>query len=501
MRTTVRRVVFTFAVTVAVVGQSAGLSLADTLTPTVTAVLPTITTALPSVTPIISTPAPTDTTSSPSVSPTDTTSSPSVSPTDTTSSPSVSPTDTTASPTDTTSVPTDSSTTTISSTPSGSPTTVTNPAGPPASGKTPKARRPHPHKPITTVHALHIGPHPKRSPWPITLTIKTVPVLANVEFQFDGHWVTSDVHGIATVTQEHNLTSHKLVLGDLGQEDSSLKYRFTRWVGQRNPDQALLPVITGLPMRANYTIYAGMTAQYPVAAHIVTENQQTVDTTSISAITIKSDTGQLSSLDKTGSVWLDGIRPSFQRNVLSAQPIMYSLQSVMVAGTNVVDSGRQKFSPVNGDTPTFIAQFYDLTITAHDALFGSSLGRRAVVEFPDGTKRTVPFDSHYRATLLGLPRGKYQISVSADHAIVSSAGLTLSRNKTFDAPAITPLDLASLLTAALLLAMLLLVIGRTTWASRTFGRFTARGRWAGRRTAIRTPENFDTPAPIEDLLI
>jgi hypothetical protein len=373
---------------------------------------------------------------------------------------------------------------------------------PPLPGGKPK--RAHPHKPITTVHRLHVQlpsrPHPHRKPWPITLTIKTVPNLANVAFAFDGRWVTTDQYGVATVTEEHNLAPHTLRIGDLGQEDTGLKFRFTRWVGQRNPDQQLMTTVTGLPMRADATIYAAISVQYPATPQVFTQRGAAVLDSDISSITVRDTNGGLSVLMPGQQSWLNGVVPAFQKNVLIAQTVGYSVQSIVVRGTNTVDAGRQRFDVTKSSYPRFTALFFDLTITGRDSLFGWAMGSRATLRYPDGTTLTVNLGRQHRAVVANLPRGQYQVTLGAADSIVASAKVQLSRTMAFQARAVTVLDLLTVLASAILVAVLLLVLGRTDWAQRLIGRARP-GRWARRAGWSRRgrPPSADRPQPTSPL--
>ena len=61
-------------------------------------------------------------------------------------------------------------------------------------------------------------------------------------------------------------------------------------------------------------------------------------------------------------------------------------------------------------------------ITAHDALFGSSIGSTAILTYPDGSRVRVALDSHHMAVLPRLPRGRYSVIVQAGVAIVALDG-------------------------------------------------------------------------------
>jgi hypothetical protein len=196
-----------------------------------------------------------------------------------------------------------------------------------------------------------------------------------------------------------------------------------------------------------------------------------LDPSRVTAVTVKSDTGQLVNLALAGPTWLDGMRPVYHHSALSAQPAIYSLQSIIVRGTNVVDAGRQTFKPALNNTPTFITQFHDLVITGHDALFKSAVGKQAIVTFPDGSKQTLTMNAQHSATLLNLPRGTYSVVIKAGTAIVATDQFVLSKDKTADIAVISAVDLLVLGSAAFGVAVALLALGRHRWRYRLVRRF------------------------------
>jgi hypothetical protein len=306
-------------------------------------------------------------------------------------------------------------------------------------------------------------PHPHRKPWPITLTVKTVPALANVQFSFDGHSLVTGATGVATYTAEHDFAAHRLSVVSTSIALPERHFQFNRWAGQRDPNQAFTHTVSALPLRSNYVITAAFSVQEQVAPRLVRQDGTSLDPTLVSAITARSDSGQLVNLPLTGPTWLDGVRPAYHHSTLSAEPVTYSLQSVMVRGTNVVDAGRQSFAPSVTSNPTFTTQFHNLKITGHDAMFGTARGEQAVVTFPDGGKLTVPLDSQHTAMLTNLPRGNYRVVIKAGSAIVGAQQFTLSKDKTADLAVISMLDMAVLLGLLLIIAVVLVVIGRQYW--------------------------------------
>jgi hypothetical protein len=303
-------------------------------------------------------------------------------------------------------------------------------------------------------------PHPHRKPWPITITIQTVPALPNIRFTVDGKTLTTDAHGKAAYTMEHNFQRHTLALVDASVDTADRRFRFARWAGQRDPNQAFRTTVTGLPMRANYTVTAAFTVLYPVNARFVDQNGSPLQLAQVSAVKIRDDDGNLLDLPTSGTVWLDGQAPTYHKSALQIQNVSYSLQTVMVDGTNVVDAGKQRFQPAVATNPTFVTQFHDLTIKAHDALFGGAIGDAVRVTYPDGTVHTVPFGPDHTATLDNLPRGQYSVDVTAPGGVAFSQQLRLSRAGSLDIIVVSRGDQVTVVLALLLLAVGLLVVGR-----------------------------------------
>jgi hypothetical protein len=282
------------------------------------------------------------------------------------------------------------------------------------------------------------------APQPVTLTIRTVPALPDVRFTLDGVALTSGPDGAAAHTGQHDFSQHTLRLLDSTVVRQDRQYRFIRWAGQRDPDQAFRATVHGLPMRADYTITAAFSVWCPVAPRFTDQHGRALDPAQIAQVTVRSDTGQSASLRPSGTTWLQCTRPVARGSALRSQDVRYSVQSVLVSGTNVVRAGIERFWPARTRAPAIVGYFHDLTITAHDALFGGGTGQEALVTLPDRTVVTEPLGPGHAATFSNLPQGSYQVRVKAGRAIVSTQTLRLSRDVTVDLTAVSPIDLVAL---------------------------------------------------------
>jgi hypothetical protein len=278
-------------------------------------------------------------------------------------------------------------------------------------------------------------------PWPITLTIRTVPALAGIRFAFDGVQLVTNRQGVASFTERHNFSEHTLALKQTEVGVSGRRYTFLRWAGQRDPDQAFRPTVHGLPMRADYSVTASFAVACAVTPRLVEQNGTPLPAGEVSRITLLSSLGQTVTLSPSGTTWLPCASPAYRDSLLSSRSVQYSVQSVVVGGTNVVHAGVERFSPGQTTEPRLTGFFYALTITAHDAMLGGALGSYALLTMPDRTVRRVELGPRHTATVGDLPLGDYQVQVKAGGATVSAVTVHLSRDETANLTAVSRIDI------------------------------------------------------------
>ena len=278
---------------------------------------------------------------------------------------------------------------------------------------------------------------------------------------FDGKSLVTGSDGQVSYTGQHNFNQHMLTLSDTRIVTPLRQYRFTRWAGERDPDSAFRSTVRGLPMRANYTVTAAFTVLCPVTPRFTDQHGRVLNPQHISRVVLKSSAGRPVNLPAASGSWLACVQPFYRNAALVSHTLTYAVQSVMFADTNIVYAGVQRFSPRAQATPTLVGYFHNLTITAHDALFGGRTGVRAVLTLPSHSVRTITLGSDHAATLDNLPQGDYQVNVSVGGAVVASSSFRLSRTKTVDATAVSAPDLATIGGGLLLTGMTLPLLART----------------------------------------
>jgi hypothetical protein len=218
-------------------------------------------------------------------------------------------------------------------------------------------------------------------------------------------------------------------------------------------------------MRANYTITAGFAVDCRVTPSFSYQQGGALDPARISAVTLRANTGQQQSLRPAGATWLQCEVPVYRDSKLSSRPVRYSVQTIMVGGTNITSAGAQRFEPDISPRPTLVGYFHDLTITAHDALFGGPTGSEAVVTMPDLSVRTLALGPGHRITLRSLPQGEYQVEVKAGRSQISMQSVRLSHDQVVNLTAVSPADLATVggVVIVIMAGLPLLSRQRRTW--------------------------------------
>jgi hypothetical protein len=145
---------------------------------------------------------------------------------------------------------------------------------------------------------------------------------------------------------------------------------------------------------------------------------------------------------------------------LVSKQIDWSVEHVMVEGSDVVNRAQQRFKPsrLRGRLPVKLL-FYPVTFSAHDAIFGFPVGRGVKVVKPNGTRVRYAFGDGASVHLDRLPRGLYRVTVDA-RGYSFQRPVALSKSQIVELEVITWLDVAVVVGLLVSVALLLLVARR-----------------------------------------
>lgn len=280
------------------------------------------------------------------------------------------------------------------------------------------------------------------------LTIVTVPTLPGAIFEFDGRRYVTDETGGAFVPDAGVLQGLAGRLNYQGFEgDVTVGVLFTNFAGAYN---------------ANRTrrVEAVFETTRAVTFSFVDLDGRPVDNERVTAMTLKNSLGVLFEIDPT-MFDMAVVLPS-QRAVQSfdgyvAKDIYYTVQDVVIDGSNTVNRSQQKFLPAEVTAVEVETQFYNVTISVTDALFGYANGDAALVRWPDAHEsRHEVIDG---VTALYLPRGDYEMRVDGP-GLQTWRPVSVSRDQDIELELFSYVDIVVLVLSTLAVAIVLVIIGR-----------------------------------------
>jgi phospholipase C len=269
-------------------------------------------------------------------------------------------------------------------------------------------------------------------------TIRTVPAVPGMRFSLDGHRFAADRAGRATPPAA--LRDDGASLRALDTEIApGVRARFDRWYAGRR--------------------IAAIDLHHRVGVGFADLNGNAVAARSVTSLTLRGSDGSRHVLDGTGRVWLRGNRVVPESRGRSSTRLYYTADRVLVAGSNVVNRGQQRFFPAASPTMRVRLLLFAVRVTVRDALLGFPIGSAVRLEYPDGREGREALGPSADLTVRSLPRGNYRVRVEA-LGIPSSRPIALSRDQEVNLRVISWLDVGVVVLALAAVALALLFLRR-----------------------------------------
>jgi hypothetical protein len=283
--------------------------------------------------------------------------------------------------------------------------------------------------------------------------IQLVPPIPGVVFQINGQKFVSGQDGFASI-QINNPGQYRLFLLPDEYHNPFQRIEFGRWL-QESYDPYL-----DIQVPTNKVIKVGLNV-YDIVGQTFTDlNGSPVDPRRIKEFSIRSTQGDFFTLHDGQPRWIPASRVARRINGLEEVKLIYSVLSVTVDGSNVVNESQQRFNAQpNGVWPISLL-LYSLRLNATDALFGSIVGGSVNLEFPDGRIQNYPLDKTGIVEIHSLARGNYYMELIGIHGLSSRVPVSLSRTQEVSTKVITYLDLIVLGIVSVLIMLGLLLYGR-----------------------------------------
>jgi hypothetical protein len=289
----------------------------------------------------------------------------------------------------------------------------------------------------------------------VSMVISTVPVVPGARITVNGRPVTTDGAGRAQL-----LTCRLANAGDV-----------------KGPDA---PVALPGKRRATFDRFflSGQGSRLQIAfgvEHEVSFTFSGLPTKEITTYTLRSSTGQVITYDDLEPVWLLGSRVLRGPDGLEERDIYYSVDSVLVAGSSVVNRSQTKFYPDQRSVVRVPLLAFDVQVIAVDRLFRFPVGSAVTLRGLSGLTYKAPL-ADGRASFKEIPRGSYEVVADAPGLRVARS-LTLSRDQLVVLPVITWLDLMVLIGGPSMLAVALILAPRPRLRRRIANAVAPAFRW------------------------
>jgi hypothetical protein len=274
--------------------------------------------------------------------------------------------------------------------------------------------------------------------------------MAGVAFTLDGRGFRSGPDGLASITVQ-GVATRRLTVG-VPPPRPGLRYQFQRWTGGYGGDE--FDTSRSVRMGGRVTrLVAGFTEVCLVRWSFVDTQGDPVPGGTVESVVLKDDSGGRYQKPGDGAHWLPAsqtVRDNLNR--VTTRPLDYSVEGVLVNGANAVFRSQQRFRPAPNATWPISLRFYQMQISAKDALFGFPAGSALQLRSPDGQVQRLDLDERSRASSGRLARADYQLKVQGP-GISWWVPVSLSRDQEVELVFLSWLDLS----VGALLAVLVLV--------------------------------------------
>lgn len=301
---------------------------------------------------------------------------------------------------------------------------------------------------------ITVGPasRPAQATLPGSLTIQVVPKLEGVLFSLDGVTFASDANGVAE-TSVAVAGTHTLELVDSTPRVRGIRARFARW-----SDDVFTPareVFVG----TDSFLQVGFDLRYLVGQSFVDSKCDPIDPSRIGSLTLANSQGDRYTFPDGQPRWLHAARVIRRGDSLTKRQIPYSMQAVMVDGSNVVNRGQQRFLPELRGTWRIQLLFFRVQVQVKDAFLGFPIGSQLSLRYPDGHVERYDLDSDARVDLQLLPRGEYEVAPHG-FGVSPSSPMIISRDQEAEIDFLSYYDLALVFFVLVSFALGVLFIGR-----------------------------------------
>ena len=300
---------------------------------------------------------------------------------------------------------------------------------------------------------------------PFTLEIITVPPIQGIPFRVSGRRLETNAEGvIRSRIWREGLNEVEILMEDF--QSSKYKLEFARW------SDAVFLTKRDIDITSSLSIEAGFNVSYPVQLNYTNLEGDRVPIERIDAVELRNSIGDVLNFAGYQTQWLQAIDILGRDFGLDPVELVYSVQSVMVDGSNVVNRGQQRFVVRPSEAPQIELLLYPVSISSHDAVFGYPIGRSVLIRYPDGHQESHNLNEYGELHLNDMARGTYSSVVERAPGLALPTTFVLSRAQNVEVLVISVLDFLTIVLLGIALVAGLIFLGRPELLVRIHARFS-----------------------------
>jgi hypothetical protein len=288
---------------------------------------------------------------------------------------------------------------------------------------------------------------------PADVTVQTIPAVSGVTFQLNNSQFVTGDDGSATIKVNKAGVYRLEVLTD-EYSDPSQRIEFGRWLEDNyQPYKDITVPVIGV-------IQAGLNIFNLVSQAFIGLDGQPLDPARISEFTIRNQAGDSFVFNNGDPRWIPASRIAHRPLGLVQTKLLYSVISVKVDGSNVVNASQQQFYAEQNDNWKISLLLYSLTVKVNDGLFGSATGNSINLVYPNGEVKNYLLDKTGSVQIHGLARGNYSVEAVGAKGLGNKMPVALSRNQDANMKVLTYMDIGIMGFLGFLVALALFLFGR-----------------------------------------
>jgi hypothetical protein len=300
---------------------------------------------------------------------------------------------------------------------------------------------------------------------PAVIQVTTVPPVAGLEFKVSG--IGNNAGERSSITDGKGQATFRLSIpgtyemtAPVSSTTGETRVNFKRW-----QDDNFTPSRT-FKAQANVSFQAGYEVSYLVSHSFFDDVEGNVQGERVGTVKIVSSQGERYELGRE-PIYLAGRRAIRGKLGLEATEIQYSVESVSIDGSNVVNRSQQRFYPSEIQDWSLQVKLFTLELSMKDAFLGRLTGSDFTLVYPDGNRELIEYTGQNPIVIRGLARGEYLIELH-DAVMAKTIPISMTKDQSASVQIVTKLDVAGAFAFVFISSAGLFLIGRSGFWKRLF---------------------------------